>query len=175
MGSFWIFLLFAGIVALSKRNEAAPKDSSSQELPTTGAPSETEKQDIERRIREILSEPQPAGRVEPTVTPTERRVATPTVQPARSVTIPARPQPQHYSLESLVSRGHNVSAISLETIEDEWKQPKPSKSHKPKQAKTTKPKDEPRANSELQAIIDDFTMEKAVIYAEILEPKFKEY
>ena len=29
--------------------------------------------------------------------------------------------------------------------------------------------------SELDAMIDDFTIEKAVIYSEILEPKFKQY
>ena len=35
------------------------------------------------------------------------------------------------------------------------------------------PTEEPTSN--IEAVLEDFTMEKAVIYAEILKPKYEEY
>lgn len=168
MGSFWIFFLFLGIVALVKRKEMASQEDTTPQNTPTGAPTEDEKQEIERRIREILGEPQPQKRVV-TAQPAKR------VAPAQSATPrpavrPARPkvkvQPTHTSLEQITPE------ISMSS--HRLTQPTPSRStasSRKQQNLTT----EIAGKSELDAMIDDFTIEKAVIYSEILEPKFKEY
>lgn len=157
-----------GIVALVKRKEMASQEDTTPQNTSTGAPTEDEKQEIERRIREILGEPQPQKRVV-TAQPAKR------VAPAQSATPrpavrPARPkvkvQSTHTSLEqitpeiSMSSHRLTQSATSRSTAT-------------PKKAQTAPT--EVTDKSELDAMIDDFSIEKAVIYSEILEPKFKEY
>lgn len=168
MGSFWIFFLFMGIVALVKRKEMASQEDTTPQNTPTGAPTEDDKQEIERRIREILGEPQPEKRVV-TAQPAKR------VAPAQSATPrpavrPARPkvkvQSTHTSLEQITPE------ISLNS--HRFTQPATSRSTStPKKAQTAPT--EVTDKSELDAMIDDFSIEKAVIYSEILEPKFKEY
>lgn len=168
MGSFWIFLLFAGIAAIVKRNELTTEKSA----PTQDAPTDEEKEDIERRIREILGEPQQPKRAAQPAIPSEKRVAPAPSKPVRRIPKSARPNqhpgtPSAAHVQNTHSRANSGEAISLETLEHVW-------TDRPRTAKPVKQEPE-AANSELQAIINDFTMEKAVIYAEILEPKFKEY
>lgn len=169
MGSFWIFFLFLGVVALIKRKEMASQDDTTpQNAPSTGAPTEDEKQEIERRIREILGEPQPAKRVVPTqpakrVVPTQPAAPQPAVRPARPK---VKVQPTHTSLEQITPE------ISMSS--HRLSQPTPSRNTtSPKKAQTAPT--ETAGKSELNAMIEDFTIEKAVIYSEILEPKFKQY
>ncbi|MBQ8545258.1 MAG: hypothetical protein IJ434_08930 [Alistipes sp.] len=159
MGSFWIFFLFMGIVALVKRKEMASQEDTTPQNTPTGAPTKDEKQEIERRIREILGEPQPEKRVAPAQSATPR----PAVRPARPK---VKVQSTHTSLEqitpeiSMSSHRLTQSATSRSTAI-------------PKKAQTAPT--EVTDKSELDAMIDDFSIEKAVIYSEILEPKFKEY
>ena len=40
---------------------------------------------------------------------------------------------------------------------------------------TERPKEQPKESEELDQIVNDFSIEKAVIYAEILKPKYEEY
>lgn len=168
MGSFWIFFLFLGIVALVKRKEMASQEDTTPQNTPTGAPTEDEKQEIERRIREILGEPQPQKRVV-TAQPAKR------VAPAQSATPrpavrPARPkvkvQSTHTSLEQITPEismsSHRLTQPTLS---------RNTASSRKQQNPTT----EIAGKSELDAMIDDFSIEKAVIYSEILEPKFKEY
>lgn len=168
MGSFWIFFLFMGIVALVKRKEMASQEDTTPQNTPTGAPTEDEKQEIERRIREILGEPQPEKRVG--TSQPAKRVAPAQSAPPRPAVRPARPkakvQPTHTSLEQITPE----IAMSSHRIS------KPTTARKavsPKKAQTAPT--EVTDKSELDAMIDDFTIEKAVIYSEILEPKFKEY
>ncbi|MBE6204179.1 MAG: hypothetical protein E7136_02600 [Rikenellaceae bacterium] len=44
-----------------------------------------------------------------------------------------------------------------------------------KKACAERPKEQPKEAEELDQIVDDFSIEKAVIYAEILKPKYEEY
>ena len=44
-----------------------------------------------------------------------------------------------------------------------------------KNASTERPKEQPKESEELDQIVNDFSIEKAVIYAEILKPKYEEY
>ena len=168
MGSFWIFFLFMGIVALVKRKEMASQEDTTPQNTPTGAPTEDEKQEIERRIREILGEPQPQKRVV-TAQPAKR------VAPAQSAT--PRPAVRHARPKVKAQSTHT----SLEQITPEISmsshrltQPTPSRSTATSKKAQTAPT-EVTDKSELDAMIDDFSIEKAVIYSEILEPKFKEY
>lgn len=168
MGSFWIFFLFMGIVALVKRKEMASQEDTPPQNTPTGAPTEDEKQEIERRIREILGEPQPQKRVV-TAQPA-KRVAPAQSAPPRPAVRPARPkvkvQSTHTSLEQITPE------ISMSS--HRLTQPTPSR-NTASSRKQQNPTTEIAGKSELDAMIDDFSIEKAVIYSEILEPKFKEY
>lgn len=157
-----------GIVALVKRKEMASQEDTTPQNTPMGAPTEDEKQEIERRIREILGEPQPQKRVV-TAQPA-KRVAPAQSAPPRPAARPARPkvkvQPTHTSLEQITPE------ISMSS--HRLTQPTPSRNTAiPKKAQTAPT--EVTDKSELDAMIDDFSIEKAVIYSEILEPKFKEY
>lgn len=44
-----------------------------------------------------------------------------------------------------------------------------------KKACAERPKEQPKEEEELDQIVNDFSIEKAVIYAEILKPKYEEY
>lgn len=160
MGSFWIFFLFLGMVALIKRKEMASQDDTTpQNIPSTEAPTENEKQEIERRIREILGEPQPVKRAAPTQ-PTAPKQAARTARPK------VKAQSARTSLEQITPK----TQLSAHRPA----QPTPSRSTtNPKKVKTTAT--EVAGKSEPKTMIDDFTIEKAVIYSEILEPKFKQY
>ena len=154
MGSMWIFLLFAGIAVLLKGKGVAQEQTSAPQ----GAPTSEEREDIERRIRGIMGVPQAEKRVVPPVaSPMEQ------AQPTTTSMLPSQPQP---SLRQ-VSQFSEAYASS-------------------KKAKVIAPKSKPivanatapqsiTANPQSEAVMEDFSLEKAVIYAEILQPKFKEY
>ena len=168
MGRFWIFFLFMGIVALVKRKEMASQEDTTPQNTPTGAPTEDEKQEIESRIREILGEPQPQKRVvtaQPAkrVAPAQSAMPRPAVRPARPK---VKVQSTHTSLEQITPE------ISMSS--HRLTQPTPSR-NTVSSRKQQKPTTEIAGKSELDAMIDDFSIEKAVIYSEILEPKFKEY
>ena len=161
MGSFWTFLVIIGVVAIKFFGELATDKGASQ--PT--APTDEEKSDIEKRIQEIL------GKVEQKrVVPTQPAAPTPSMPAPQPAMRPARPkakaQPAYTSLEQITPE----IAMSSHRIS------KPTTTRKavsPKKVQTTPV--EVAGKSELDAMIDDFTIEKAVIYSEILEPKFKQY
>ena len=159
MGSFWTFLVIIGVVAIKFFGELATDKGASQ--PT--APTDEEKSDIEKRIQEILGEVE-----QKRVVPTQPAAPTPSMPAPRPAMRPARPktkaQPAYTSLEQITPEiamsSHRISkptttrkAVSLKKVQ-------------------TAPV-EVAGKSELDAMIDDFTIEKAVIYSEILEPKFK--
>ena len=160
MGSFWTFLAIIGVVAFKFFGELATNKGASQ--PT--APTDEEKSDIEKRIQEILGEVEQKSVVPQPATP---KTSAPAPQPAMR---PARPktkaQPAYTSLEQITPE----IAMSSHRIS------KPTTTRKavsPKKVQTAPV--EVAGKSELDAMIDDFTIEKAVIYSEILEPKFKQY
>ena len=161
MGSFWTFLVIIGVVAIKFFGELATDKGASQ--PT--APTDEEKSDIEKRIQEILGEVEQKRVV--TTQPAAPAPSTSAPQPAMR---PARPktkaQPAYSSLEQITPE----IAMSSHRIS------KPTTTRKavsPKEVQTAPV--EVAGKSELDAMIDDFTIEKAVIYSEILEPKFKQY
>ena len=155
MGSMWIVLLCIGVAVIMKGKEFL---SENKPVPPT-PPTDSEREDIERRIKEILSVPDPEKRVVPPVVShpmTKPRTVVPS-----STTKPAHKpfcQPAH----TVAQRAHNVvassSVICNQTLD---------KAISAQQPVATSPR--------IEAVVDDFSLEKAVIYAEILQPKFKEY
>lgn len=161
MGSFWTFLVIIGVVAIKFFGELATDKGASQ--PT--APTDEEKSDIEKRIQEILGEVE-----QKRVVPTQPTAPSPSMPAPRPAMRPARPKtkakPTYTSLEQITPE------IAMST--HRLSQPTPSRyTSTPKKAQTAP--FEVAGKSELDAMIDDFTIEKAVIYSEILEPKFKQY
>lgn len=161
MGSFWTFLVIIGVVAFKFFGELATDKGASQ--PT--APTDEEKSDIEKRIQEILGEVE-----QKRVVPTQPAAPSPSMPAPQPAMRPARPktkaQPAYTSLEQITPE----IAMSSHRIS------KPTTTRKavsPKKVQTEPV--EVAGKSELDAMIDDFTIEKAVIYSEILEPKFKQY
>ena len=160
MGSFWTFLVIIGVVAFKFFGELATDKGASQ--PT--APTDEEKSDIEKRIQEILGEVE-QKRVVPQ--PAAPKTSTPAPRPAmRPVRPKTKAQPAYTSLEQITPEiAMNSHRLS---------QPKPSR-NTPTTKKVMETPTASAGKSELDAMIDDFTIEKAVIYSEILEPKFKQY
>ena len=161
MGSFWTFLVIIGVVAIKFFGELATDKGASQ--PT--APTDEEKSDIEKRIQEILGEVE-----QKRVVPTQPAAPSPSMPAPQPAMRPERPktkaQPAYTSLEQITPE------ISMST--HRLSQPKPSR-NTPTPKKVMETPTASAGKSELDAMIDDFTIEKAVIYSEILEPKFKQY
>ena len=160
MGSFWTFLVIIGVVAFKFFGELATDKGANQ--PT--APTDEEKSDIEKRIQEILGEVEQKRVVSQPAAP---KTSTPAPQPAMRTARPkTKAQPAYTSLEQITPE----IAMSSHRIS------KPTTTRKavsPKKVQTAPV--EVAGKSKLDAMIDDFTIEKAVIYSEILEPKFKQY
>lgn len=155
MDTFWVIplLIFGAIVSIGQKagKKASSKQEESDAMPTP------EHEDIERRIREILE-----GKATPANRPTPRASSVPTTTMEQTM------QPPIYRTSATTS--HKVTL------------PKPAKSAQKTQKKSVAKKDEvdPIKQSEIKRseigrIIDDFSVEKATIYAEIMKPKYEEY
>ena len=151
MDNFWIFIVIIGAV-ISLAQKSPKKASSSDDTPTADP-----QQELERQIRELLGE-KPASKPVPAEqkrvempTPIHTPIITPKnrVDTATSIT-----KPKHQSKIGMVATAkaatHTNKATNKSTTDDE-------------------------PNEIIGQIIDDFSMEKAVIYAEILKPKYEEY
>ena len=148
MDNFWIYLIIGGIMLL------APKGIDKSNKKGTTEPSNNDSQevpkDLEKQLRELLSEqssePQLPGNS--TITrPVKTNVTT-------SVTHPIAPKK---SPQVATKRKNNTNT--------------PNAQNTPKASNST-----PNTTSgQIEEILEDFTMEKAVIYSEILRPKYEEY
>lgn len=160
MGSVLMFLAFMGIAAIIRRIGAVSAESAD----STGAPTDEEREDIKRRIREILGQP-----TEPTVTTTtplpagdraeipQPRQATLSPEGTTSVRPPKRAASVTPKRAGVLSKNSPFKTQQAQTA-----------------AQTSSPTPSP-AKSEIESAMEDFSLERAVIYSEILEPKFKEY
>ena len=148
MDNFWIFIVIIGaVISLAQKNQKKTITESDN------APQPNPREDWERQLREILSEgkPQPTAQAKPANKPI-KRIHTPEyrqsapIQSKRVVT----PSPKS---KTTIQQPINVK-----------------KDNKPQEMQT-----KPEGEINIEGIIDDFSMEKAVIYAEILKPKYEEY
>ena len=159
----WIVLLCVGVAAIMMGKEFF---SESKPTPQTPPPSTPEREEIERRIKEILGVPEPDKRVVPPVAsrpmPQQRTVA------PSSATKPAHPSFGQPAAKSAINtaackpKAHNVLTSS-----------QVASNHGLGDAISVQ--QTASASPRIETMIDDFSLEKAVIYAEILQPKFKEY
>ena len=152
MDTFWVIplLIFAAIVSIGQK--ASKKASSKQE--ESDAMPIPEHEDIERRIREILE-----GKATPTQRPAPR------VASAPSKTLEQMPKP-------IVRRTSTVIPNKIASTKQANKHIKKSATNK---IDTDLIKQGEIKHSEIGRIIDDFSVEKATIYAEIMKPKYEEY
>lgn len=107
-------------------------------------------ENLERQLRELFGE-QHAG----PQTPSDSTIARPVqIDAATSATRPVVPNKEPQTVAKPRSKAHTPNA----------------------QATPKTPKSVPSASSEqIGEILEDFSMEKAVIYSEILKPKYEEY
>lgn len=171
MDNIWIFLVIIGaIFSFAQKNQNkrqgsdAPTEGNNDEGPVT--PHEM----MERRLRELLGEEQ------------TKRVPTPASAPT-STTPTARQgkiKPIHGTLDSrptVATSQQNKAAQTLSVAQYKAQQAKTANNNannKPS-SPNIKPAHASSNNGQIGQIIDDFSMEKAVIYSEILKPKFEEF
>ena len=151
MDNFWIFIVIIGAV-ISLAQKSPKKASSSDDTPTADP-----QQELERQIRELIGE-KPASKPIPAE---QKRAEMPTPIPTPIITPKNRvdtatsiTKPKHQSKIGMAATAKVATTTNKATN------------------KSTAD-DEP--NEIIGQIVDDFTMEKAVIYAEILKPKYEEY
>lgn len=157
MDNFWIFIVIIGaVISLAQKS---PKKASSEDNTPTADP----RQEWERQIRELLGE-------EHTNKPTP-------AEPKRVETSTPAPTPKPTSTPIITHKNSADATTSTPKPKQQNKIEATTTAKVATQVNNTKIKaaadDEP--NEMIGQIIDDFTMEKAVIYAEILKPKYEEY
>ena len=167
MDGLWIIILLAG--ALFSISQKGQNKHTSQ--PDSDMEAEDAQQEIERKIREILGE-------KPNVVPKEQIPSgntpkeSPTNRPMTADshrTPPTKPQ-QIQTAPSKRAAANNTTANPKSLIS---KAEAPKSSEKSNAMQVAQPEDD--INPKLGQIIEEFEMDKAVIYSEILRPKYKEY
>lgn len=171
MDNIWIFLVIIGaIFSFAQKNQGKRQQGSDEayeghEGEETVNPHEM----LERRVRELLGEDSPKSNPMPTHKPARNaESATSSQQGANrptlrtSVARPTMTTKQQQTAKSAISmpqaKRTQTIAMDVNTI--------------PQKAVSAQQKGR---NEQIGQIIDDFSMEKAVIYSEILRPKFEEF
>lgn len=171
MDNIWIFLVIIGaIFSFAQKNQSkrqgsdAPTEGNNEEEPVT--PHEM----MERRLRELLGEEQTKRVPTPASAPTS---TTPTARQGKikpiQDTLDSRPSVAS-SQQKTTTQTLSVAkykAQQAKTVNNNVNNKPSSPNIKPAHASTN--------NGQIGQIIDDFSMEKAVIYSEILKPKFEEF
>ena len=146
MDNIWIFIVIIGaVISFAQKNQKKPMTESDD------VPQPNPQEEWERQLREILGEkPQ---------TPAAPKPASQSIE--RDIT-PEYKQPAHIHSKRIVAPLPKSKAAIQQPI-----------NAKKEKAQEVQVKHEGEVN--IESIIDDFSMEKAVIYAEILKPKYEEY
>ena len=148
MDNIWIFIVIIGaVISLAQKNQKKTITESDN------APQPNPREDWERQLREILSEGKPQLPAQ----------AKPANKPIKRIHTPEYRQSAPIQSKRVVT----PSPKSKTTI------PQPINTQKDNKPQEVQNKPEGEIN--IERIIDDFSMEKAVIYAEILKPKYEEY
>ena len=153
MDNFWIFIVIIGAV-ISLAQKSPQKASSSDDTPTADP-----QQELERQIRELLGE-KPASKPAPAE---QKRVETPAPMPIPTPVIIKNNRVDNTTTSTHIQEQSKIKTVATAKVAT------PTNKAKGKAAADDEP------NEIIGQIIDDFTMEKAVIYAEILKPKYEEY
>lgn len=174
MDNIWIFLVIIGaIFSFAQKNQGKRQQGSDEayeghEGEETVNPHEM----LERRVRELLGEETPKSNPMPTHKPARNaESATPSQQSAN------RPMPRTSVSRSTITTKQQTakSATSMPQYRSQTKRTQAiamDVNTIPQKAVSAQQKG---CNEQIGQIIDDFSMEKAVIYSEILKPKFEEF
>ncbi len=160
MDIFWIFILIFGVIV--SIGQKASKQQAPTDVESETAPSPEE--EMERRIRELLE-----GKQTPPKAPRPVQPAAKPAAPQKSFTPAHAAPPQRAAAPQRVATPTRPSTTPARA----------TKSATKASTRTNKISD-PIKNgeikqSELGRMIDEFTIEKATIYAEIMNPKYKDY
>lgn len=170
MDNIWIFLVIIGAVfSFAQKNQSKRQGSDTPTEDNNGEEPINPHEMMERRLRELLGEQQPKRVPTPTVAPTTATAPTTTVRQAQNKptygTLASRPMSsaaQHKNATQSPSAAQYKSQIAKATSNSIARP-----SVKPAHANAN--------NEQIGQILKDFSMDKAVIYSEILKPKFEEY
>ena len=150
LDNIWIFVVIIGaVISIAQKNQQKQKNAESGEEPSLDPQAE-----LERRMREIFGESkrvEPVAENKPTPTPNK---------PAYTQLKATSAQPQAKSTNRHTNSTMRKAASELANT---------AKKQDPiKRGEITSKK------SDIDEIIEDFTMEKALIYSEVIHPKFEE-
>ena len=155
LDNIWILIVIIGaVISIAQKNQKRPKTESDN------APQPNPQEEWERQLREILGEGRP-------------KATTQANKPTESSAMPEyKPRPARTSRESgrAATPSQQVLHKRTTTANNSTTQSQYIKENKLQET----PKKQEGDNN-IERIIDDFSMEKAVIYAEILKPKYEEY
>lgn len=160
MDLLWLFIIiFGAVVSLGQKSQKKTLEGEGN-MPETIDP----EAEFERQIRELLGETRtsakPAESTTPNTTTTQKQTAHETSKSARRERVASVQNGTNYQT-STVNHKAQSTPVEKTTIKS-----------KEAVGKTTNQKQE---SSEVEQMIDDFSIEKAVIYAEILKPKYEEF
>lgn len=174
MDNIWIFLVIIGaIFSFAQKNQGKRQQGSDEaDEGRKGEETVNPHEMLERRVRELLGEDSPKSNPMPTYKPTRNAesatssqqgtnrptlrtsVARPTMTTKQQTVKSATSTPQYRS------QTKQAQAIALDgNIASQKAVSAQTRGH----------------NERIGQIIDDFSMQKAVIYSEILKPKFEEF
>lgn len=174
MDNFWIFLVIIGaIFSFAQKNQGKRQQGSDEaDKGHKGEETVNPHEMLERRVRELLGEETPKSNPMPTHKPARSAdtttssqqganrptlrtsVARPTMTTKQQTVKSATSTPQYRS------QAKRTQAIALDgNIASQKAVSAQTRGH----------------NEQIGQIIDDFSMQKAVIYSEILKPKFEEF
>lgn len=170
MDNIWIFLVIIGaIFSFAQKNQGKRQQGSDEaDEGRKGEETVNPHEMLERRVRELLGEETPKSNPMPTHKPARSADTTTSSQQGAnrptlrtSVARPTMTTKQQQTAKSAASmpQAKRTQAIAMDnTI--------------PQKAVSAQTRGR---NEQIGQIIDDFSMEKAVIYSEILKPKFEEF
>lgn len=175
MDNIWIFLVIIGaIFSFAQKNQGKRQQGSDEaDEGCKGEETVNPHEMLERRVRELLGEETPKSNPMPTHKPARSADTTTSSQQGAnrptlrtSVARPTMTTKQQQTAKSATSmpqyrsQTKRTQAIALDG------------NTTPQKAVSAQQKGR---NEQIGQIIDDFSMQKAVIYSEILKPKFEEF
>lgn len=174
MDNFWIFLVIIGaIFSFAQKNQGKRQQGSDEaDKGHEGEETVNPHEMLERRVRELLGEETPKSNPMPTHKPARSADTTTSSQQGAN-----RPMPRtSVSRSTMTTKQQTVkSATSTPQYRSQAKRTQAiamDVNTIPQKAVSAQQKGR---NEQIGQIIDDFSMQKAVIYSEILKPKFEEF
>lgn len=174
MDNIWIFLVIIGaIFSFAQKNQGKRQQGSDEaDKGHKGEETVNPHEMLERRVRELLGEETPKSNPMPTHKPARSADTTTSSQqsanhpmPRTSVARPTMTTKQQTVKSATSTPQYRSQAKRTQAIASDGN----IASQKAVSAQTR------GHNEQIGQIIDDFSMQKAVIYSEILKPKFEEF